>query len=924
MENLYSRQIGALGSRTMKNISKLRVLIYGLDTIGTEAAKSLSLMGVKELNLVDDKKYNKEHYGRLLLKSKKGVPLATVCKKFIENLQTSTNVKVIYFKNAIDLIKNKQVDAVVLTKHINLKKKESLCLTNKIPFIFGYNSDFLGYAFVNFGNWKIIDSDGETLFKDYIYNKLTDGGNIKLYFKTNEIPISKKFSIQSNSSKYSGKVLEYRITSKNNEKILEVIIKYNTKLEKILKCANPLFSEEKENITLSHVKFSDHIQKKDYKYVDLRNSFDLDDTLYTNYTNFLLSNKNKFYTSAFLEKKNTKFYILGSLIGGILAHEVIKTTHKYAPLSQDILFNCREFAGKEFYKGPIKFSDMGILFDKNIIKKIKNLKMFMIGCGALGCEISKNLGMLGFCQSKKSSLSITDMDTIELSNLTRQFLFQKNDIGKDKSKVMAKKLQLYCPEMKTVSYKDCVGEDNEKKFNYSFWDNKEIIINALDNVKARQYVDSKCVLFKKPLFESGTLGVKGNVQVIIPKKTATYSEIVDPPEKNIPMCTIRNFPNNINHCIEWSLGIFDKLFNTGIRDCHLLKNNKEDLKQTFNKLDNEHELLERISILYYLSNLFLKKNILALTELMCFVYKQYYTDIIKELLKTHPDDSLNDDGDLFWSGNKIKPKLIKTSEILKKSTYLAMCNILNVEIDITDFPINTELTIIDRSFISEIILDKVSIPPKEYDKDDPLHLDCLKHFSNIRAECYNIPVADELQIKLISGKIIPALSTTTSIISSFVVLDILKYILGIDNYSETNINIGLNTFTRYKAFKPKITHDCMFHKDYGMKIKTRPCHFSTWDKISINGHINSVNTSEELVEYLKDLLELDTIEMITSNSFVVYSETQNKLNLKKLYKHYNKLKQYSVSYKEPLSLEVMSFDTDGTPILIPDIIYTLM
>lgn len=63
-------------------------------------------------------------------------------------------------------------------------------------------------------------------------------------------------------------------------------------------------------------------------------------------------------------------------------------------------------------------------------------------------------------------------------------------------------------------------------------------------------MDQRCVFFKKPLLESGTLGTKGNTQVIIPNLTESYSSSQDPPEKETPSCTIKNFPNAIQHCIE--------------------------------------------------------------------------------------------------------------------------------------------------------------------------------------------------------------------------------------------------------------------------------------------------------------------------------------------------------------------------------------
>ncbi len=74
--------------------------------------------------------------------------------------------------------------------------------------------------------------------------------------------------------------------------------------------------------------------------------------------------------------------------------------------------------------------------------------------------------------------------------------------------------------------------------------------NALDNLEARRYTDYQCVTYGKPLLESGTLGAKANTQVVLPHKTESYSASADPPEKTIPMCTLKNVPTKIEHTIE--------------------------------------------------------------------------------------------------------------------------------------------------------------------------------------------------------------------------------------------------------------------------------------------------------------------------------------------------------------------------------------
>lgn len=77
--------------------------------------------------------------------------------------------------------------------------------------------------------------------------------------------------------------------------------------------------------------------------------------------------------------------------------------------------------------------------------------------------------------------------------------------------------------------------------------------NALDNVKARIYMDQISIRHLIPLLESGTLGSKGHVQVILPKVTENYTQVSDATDElNIPVCTLKLFPEEPIHCIEWA------------------------------------------------------------------------------------------------------------------------------------------------------------------------------------------------------------------------------------------------------------------------------------------------------------------------------------------------------------------------------------
>ena len=172
--------------------------------------------------------------------------------------------------------------------------------------------------------------------------------------------------------------------------------------------------------------------------------------------------------------------------------------------------------------------------------------------------------MLGIGTGKNGKIILTDPDIIENSNLNRQFLFREKHLRKPKSTTAAavalqmnKKLTGHIEAMV-----EKIFEGTENIFTDDFFDNLDVVTNALDNVNARKYVDARCIKSRKPLLESGTLGPKGHVQVIIPFLTESYGSQADPQENEgeIPYCTLKMFPEETVHCVEWARDKFNKLF----------------------------------------------------------------------------------------------------------------------------------------------------------------------------------------------------------------------------------------------------------------------------------------------------------------------------------------------------------------------------
>ena len=190
-----------------------------------------------------------------------------------------------------------------------------------------------------------------------------------------------------------------------------------------------------------------------------------------------------------------------------------------------------------------RYDDQIKVYGREVQEKLGKVNTFMIGAGALGCEYLKAFALMGLGCGAGGSVIVTDNDNIEVSNLNRQFLFRKQHVGKSKSQCASETAKGMNPDFNVTAFTDLVAPNTEGLFNDAFWEGKDFIVNAVDNIKARLYVDSKCVWYEKPLLESGTLGTKANQQMIVPHKTQCYGDSSDPPEESIPMCTLRNFPN---------------------------------------------------------------------------------------------------------------------------------------------------------------------------------------------------------------------------------------------------------------------------------------------------------------------------------------------------------------------------------------------
>ena len=185
-----------------------------------------------------------------------------------------------------------------------------------------------------------------------------------------------------------------------------------------------------------------------------------------------------------------------------------------------------------------------------------------------------------------------------------------------------------------------------------------------DNVDARRYVDAQCVTYSKWLVDSGTLGSKGNTQVVIPFVSESYSSSADPPEEDIPLCTLKSFPYQPEHCVAWARSKFDQLFSADIKT---LKSCLEipSLTPPTVSVEEPIDSIDPTAVLSSLSALLLSSDDIyrlistlstpqttpeAAVEWAVRTFDSTYRVEAEHLLKEHPLSEIDENGVPFWGG----------------------------------------------------------------------------------------------------------------------------------------------------------------------------------------------------------------------------------------------------------------------------------
>lgn len=452
----------------------------------------------------------------------------------------------------------------------------------------------------------------------------------------------------------------------------------------------------------------------------------------------------------------------------------------------------------------------------SLVKSISESKILLIGSGGIGCELLKNLALSGF-----RYVDVIDLDTIDVSNLNRQFLFRSHHVGKSKCEVacdVAQKMAIayHDGQYNAVKFTPHHGNVKDKeRFGVNFFKQFHVVLNALDNVDARRHVNRLCLASGVPLIEAGTTGYLGQVTVIHKESsTECYECQPKPTQKVYPICTIRSTPSQPVHTIVWAKELYKLMFgskpeNSMLFEDDTINDQSEDENGGEKSIYMDTVINQRPNISSSLKDIQKYAHDVIVALYHSEIQKQLDMDRYKTAQKT--PKALDTDliqKTIDFSSDSDKPAASPTRSANYKSTH-----IWSTEESLAEFIACLE------DVYYQATPDSTTTPTyDDFDKDDFLAMRFVTAASNLRSFVFQIdPLQSLYSAKGIAGNIIPAIATTNAIVAGLQILNVFK-ILAMQqkrkleqNENETNNESSSTTIN--------VKEDCKYV--YCLREKTR-------------------------------------------------------------------------------------------------------
>lgn len=927
--NKFSRQNAAFGAEVTMKMTKMKALVVGCTGVAAEIVKNLVLQGLGAVTLVDKKPVQIQDLGTnfFLSEADVGKPLAaTLVPKFQElnpfcSIRTETSL-------TPEVVRQHSVLLVCESMPLpDLLKWNDFCRTiqpKPVAFIYVRTGGVFGNVFVDFGPQHVLmDANGQAPMVRLVESiengpealvrlSVPDGqapGSLPegCYVEFSDVQGCDGISTHQEPSPCGEHVTAWKISAKSDDPVNSIRIGDTSNFPPYV--SGGLVTEKKVGVPYPFKSLSETLKDPGMPFdsmvgtdmINFGSELQTHVLLYAALTveaergtgvgeadvavvvakaKALMEAKatdveadiDDGFATKFLRHFHTPLQPFAAFLGGICAQEVVKVAGKFTPIPGWLHFNAVEALPDsppaDAAPQGSRYDSLAAVYGHSFVKKLQSLKYFMVGCGALGCEFLKNFALNGVCCGPDGLLTVTDADRIELSNLTRQFLFREHNVGQPKSKAATAMAQVMNPGMKVRALEMFVGPKTEDSFNDEFWMSLDGVCNALDNMEARFYVDDQCVKYEKPLLESGTMGPAGNVDPVVPFKTQTYKDGGQADEGGgIPMCTLRNFPHLPDHCIEWARDQFELFF---VKSVKQLKKFHEDPTAFISEIGTSTDLTQSIFEVRGLLSLLTAASapsVRSAGQSAFDFFHLLFRDKILDLTAAFPatariiDPETKQDKGAFWSGHKRFPQattydpenethwrfLVSATALfaamlgavpvkaegdntwcqdmrskgwaasLSKDLVLPqyVAGGVNMDGDTTAGDVTAGAKSDSKAILAGLLQQLEAFKDKplpaleeaDFEKDDDFnfHIEFITRCANLRADNYHIANSDFHKVKLVAGRIVPAIATTTAAVCGLVMLELFKLLLGkgTEGFRTRQVGLAVNTYTSFEAQEPK-------------------------------------------------------------------------------------------------------------------------
>ncbi|XP_012494082.1 PREDICTED: ubiquitin-like modifier-activating enzyme 7 isoform X5 [Propithecus coquereli] len=585
---------------------------------------------------------------------------------------------------------------------------------------------------------------------------------------------------------------------------------------------------------------------------------------------------------------------MAAMLGAVAAQEVLKAiSRKFMPLDQWLYFDALDCLPEdgELLHNPEDCTPRGCRYDGQIAVFGASLQeklscqhyLLQVGAGAIGCELLKGFALMGLGAGGSGGLTVADMDHVERSNLSRQFLFRPQDTGRPKAEVAAVAAQVLNPDLKITPLTYPLDPTTEHIYGDNFFSQMDGVAAALDSFQARRYVAERCTHYLKPLLEAGTQGTRGSASVFMPHVTEAYrapASVAASEDALYPVCTVRHFPSTVEHTLQWARDEFEGLFRLSAE----IINHYQQTSTSLADMDGPQTLTLLQPVLGVL-------RVRPQSWQDCVVWALGHWQLcfhhgIKQLLRRFPPDKVLEDGTPFWLGPKQCPQPLEfdTSQDTHVLYVLAAANLYA---QMHGLPGSQDWTTLkgllkllpqpDPQHLAHIftgpeqlkklgdVLEVWSVgsplKPLMFEKDDDsnFHVDFVTAAASLRSQNYGILPVNRAQCKRIVGQIIPAIATTTAAVAGLVGLELYKVVgkpRPLGAFRHSYLHLAGNYFSRWVPSAPATQ---TFHH-----LK-----WTCWDRLKVPAG-QPERTLESLLAHLQEQHGL-SVRMLLHGPALLYS-----------------------------------------------------